>query len=106
MAEAIQDANEKHVNYKVYWFIWSVLLVLTLAMLLVGRASISRAIIVPLLIVAMSMKAVLIGGYFMHLRFEKLILAFTVVAAIILTAAALVSLIALDAVRILRLSTP
>ena len=102
MAKAIEE--KKQVNYRVYWLIWLVLLVLTVVMFLVGQGFFSRAVIVPLLLVAMSVKAGLIGGYFMHLRFEKFMLALTVALAIVLTALALFLLIAPDGARILRLS--
>ena len=100
--EGIQE--KKHVNYKLYWLVWLVLLVLTVIMLFVGHGSLSRMAIISLLLVAMSAKASLIGGYFMHLRFEKLVLVLTVALAIVLTALALFILIAPDGARILRLS--
>lgn len=102
MAEVVQE--KKHVNYKLYWLIWLVLLVLTVIMLFVGHGFFSRMAVVSLLLVAMSAKAGLIGGYFMHLRFEKLVLVLMVALAIVLTALALFVLIAPDGARILRLS--
>lgn len=102
MTEMIQE--KKPVNYKVYWLIWLVLLVLTVIMLFVGQGLFSRMAVVSLLLVAMAAKASLIGGYFMHLRFEKLVLILIVALAIVLTALALFVLIAPDGTRILRLS--
>ena len=87
-------------SYKTYWFTWAVLLVLTLGMILVGGAAISRAWVSAFLILAMLAKASLIGGNFMHLRFEKVALVLTVVIGIVFTALALFFGIAPDGVRI------
>ena len=100
--EVIQE--KKHVSYKLYWLIWFVLLAFTVAMLFIGHGLFPRVAIVSLLLIGMSAKAALIGGYFMHLRFEKLVLVLIVALAIILTALALFVLIAPDGARILRLS--
>ena len=90
-------------SYKTYWLTWMVLLALTLGMILVGGAAISRAWIAAFLILAMLAKASLIGGNFMHLRFEKVALVLTVVLGIVFTALALFFGIAPDGVRILNL---
>lgn len=105
MTEANQVTKEKQTSYKVYWTVWFVLLILTVVMIFIGSASIARAVVVPLLLAAMLMKASLIGGYFMHLRFERLALVLTVVVGILFTAAALYFLIIPDGIRILKLSS-
>jgi len=99
MAKALQE-----VGFRVYWLIWFVLLVLTVGMILIGSASMPKLLLVLLLILAMLMKASLISGYFMHLRFEKLTLILVVAVGILFTAAALFFLIAPDGVRIFKLS--
>ncbi|MBI4456280.1 MAG: cytochrome C oxidase subunit IV family protein [Acidobacteria bacterium] len=98
----LRDWSE--VRYGVYWRTWFLLLVLTLMMVLLDQASMSRIVLVWILLAAMLMKASLIGAYFMHLRFEKLNLVLMVVVEILLTAAALFFLIAPDGIRILERS--
>lgn len=90
-------------SYKTYWLTWMVLLVLTLGMILVGGAAIARAWIAAFLILGMLTKASLIGGNFMHLRFERVTLILTVVIGIVFTALALFFGIAPDGVRSLSL---
>ncbi len=99
MAKTLQE-----VGYRIYWFTWALLLVLTLAMLLTGYLSLPKALLVLLLILAMLGKASLIGANFMHLRFEKPSLVLVVAVGILATAAILFVLIAFDGLRILRLS--
>ncbi|MFQ5662603.1 MAG: cytochrome C oxidase subunit IV family protein [Terriglobia bacterium] len=93
-------------GYRIYWFTWVLLLLFTLAMLVTGYLPLSKAIIVLLLILAMLLKASLIGAHFMHLRFEKLSLVLAVVGGILVTGAILFFLISFDGIRILELSAP
>lgn len=88
-------------RYRLYWVIWGVLLALTLLMMVVGSVTIPKGILVGILLVAMLVKASLIGGYFMHLRFERLALVISVAAGLLATAAVLFFLIAPDGVRVL-----
>lgn len=99
MAKGLQE-----VNYRVYWSTWFVLLILTLGMIFTGGASLPKLVVVLLLSLAMLIKASLISGYFMHLRFERLSLILVVAGGILFTAMALFFLIAPDGVRILKLS--
>lgn len=91
-------------GYKTYWVTWALLLVLSLVMLLADGAPAARWALVSFLVVAMLVKASLIGSNFMHLRFEKLSLIVAVAAGILATAAALFFVIAVDGLRILQLS--
>lgn len=100
MAKALQEAG-----YKVYWLTWFALLILTIGMIFVGSASLPKLLVVLPLLAGMLMKASLISGYFMHLRFERLTLIVAVAVGILFTAAALFFLIAPDGVRILKLSS-
>ncbi len=97
--------STSHASYGVYWSTWALLLCLTLAMLATGYLSLSRVFIVSLLVLAMLLKASLIGANFMHLRFERAGLVVMVVVAILGTAAVLFALIAIDGIRILKLTT-
>ncbi|MFQ5927418.1 MAG: cytochrome C oxidase subunit IV family protein, partial [Terriglobia bacterium] len=79
---------------------------LTLMMVGTGYVSLPKVLIVLLLVLAMLVKASLIGAHFMHLRFEKLSLVLTVAVGILATATILFLLISFDGIRILRLSLP
>lgn len=93
-------------GYGVYWRAWLVLLALTLVMIFLDQASVSRPVLVSILLIAMLVKASVIGAYFMHLRFEKLSLALGVAVGLLVTGAILFFFIAPDAVRISRISFP
>ncbi|MBI4467818.1 MAG: cytochrome C oxidase subunit IV family protein [Acidobacteria bacterium] len=93
-------------NYRLYWSTWLVLLALTVTMILIGSAPIPRLYVVLLLGLAMLAKASLISGYFMHLRFERSVLVWTVGAGILLTGAILFIIIVPDGLRIMKLSRP
>ena len=99
MPKALREAA-----YRMYWSTWVLLLVLTLVMLGTRFVSLPKVLIAVLLIAAMLVKASLIGGHFMHLRFEKLSLVLTVAVGLVATATILFLLIAFDGIRILRLS--
>ncbi len=86
-------------GYKTYWVIWSFLLVLTVTMLLLDRAPISRFLFVVLMVGVMLTKAALIGGYFMHLRFERLALTLGVAVGLLVNGALLYVLVVPDARR-------
>lgn len=89
-------------RYMLYWIVWGVLLALTLVMMVIGSVTIPKALLLGILLVAMLVKASLIGGYFMHLRFERLSLVISVAAGLLLTGALLFLLIAPDGVRVLH----
>ena len=57
----LQASSE--VNYKPYWVAWGILLVITLAMITISNPTV--------LIIGMSLKATIIGLWFMHLRSER-----------------------------------
>ena len=64
---------------------WVILLVITVAMLVAERFHMPRAFLVVFLLAFMMVKAVMIGGNFMHLRFERRNLAFMVSGGILVT---------------------
>lgn len=97
-----KDAHS--IRYVTYWITWVMLLVLTFLMIWIGTASFPLLLTVVLLILAMMMKASLIGAYFMHLRFERLSLVITVAAGILITALLLFVLISFDGARIFELA--
>jgi caa(3)-type oxidase subunit IV len=71
--------------YRVYLITWAILLVVTVAMLAAEKFHMPRWFLVSFLLVFMMVKAVMIGGNFMHLRYEKRNLAFMVAAGLIVT---------------------
>jgi cytochrome c oxidase subunit IV len=71
--------------YRIYWITWIFLLLVTLAMLGAEAFHMPRWFLVPFLLAFMMLKAIMIGGNFMHLRFEKSNLALMVFGGIMVT---------------------
>ena len=81
----MSDATHGSNPYRVYWVTWIILLVITVLMLLAERFHMPRGVLVVFLLAFMMVKAVMIGGNFMHLRFERRNLAVMVAAGILVT---------------------
>jgi cytochrome c oxidase subunit IV len=96
---------EKAMAVRTYWISWGTLLILTMIMLLLEKSGFPRVAAVLFLVMAMLIKATVIGGWFMHLRYERVALVAAVVGAVLATAAVLFFLIIPDAVNVLRSST-
>ena len=77
-------------------------MVLTLAMIALESLQFSPVATVVLLSVAMMIKATLIAGWFMHLRWERLALIVIVAATILVTAAFMFFLLIPDAWAVLK----
>ena len=71
--------------YRVYFVTWGILLVITGAMLLAEKFNMPRWFLLTFLLVFMAVKAAMIGGNFMHLRYEKRNLTFIVTAGLVVT---------------------
>jgi cytochrome c oxidase subunit IV len=71
--------------YKIYWITWGILLVITVAMLAAEAFHFPRLFLVLFLVAFMMVKAAMIGGNFMHLRFERRNLALMVSSGILVT---------------------
>jgi caa(3)-type oxidase subunit IV len=71
--------------YRIYITTWVMLLVITVAMLAAERFHMPRWFLVSFLLVFMAVKAVMISGNFMHLRYEQRNLAWVVGAGLIVT---------------------
>ncbi len=99
-------AAESVSSYRTYWFIWLILLLLTVFMILLEAVEFSKALTVFLLAGAMMVKATLIAGWFMHLRYERLALVLSVALGTLVTAAILYSLLIPDGMAMLRLAPP
>ena len=99
-------ANATHgTGYRLYWITWIFLLAVTMVMLAMEYVSWPQWILLAVLLVAMLVKASVISGYFMHLRFEKPALILIVAASLLLVGAILFGLLAIDALRVHQLST-
>jgi cytochrome c oxidase subunit IV len=81
MSDTAHGANP----YKIYWITWGILLVITVAMLGAEAFHLPRVFLVLFLIAFMMVKATMIGGNFMHLRFERRNLSWMVGAGILVT---------------------
>jgi caa(3)-type oxidase subunit IV len=92
--------SEAAANVRSYWITWGVLLVITVIMLWLDKARVSRGLLLTILLAAMITKATLISGHFMHLWHERRGLILTVVFGLFVMAVILFALIAPDALRI------
>ena len=91
--------------YKIYWVTWGILLVITVAMLLAEKFHMPPWFLILFLLAFMMTKAVMIGGTFMHLRFENKNLAVMVAAGILVTSLILFTYIAPEAWSVLAKTT-
>jgi cytochrome c oxidase subunit IV len=87
-----------------YWKTWFVLLLVTAAMLILDQSRLPRLAFILVILSGMLVKALLIGAHFMHLRFERSVLATSVVVGLLVNGAILFGLIVPDALRILAMS--
>jgi cytochrome c oxidase subunit IV len=87
-------------NGRLYWATWGILLIVTLVMLWLDAAAIPRIALLVVLLAAMTLKAALIAGNFMHLRQERRGLVLTVVVGLFVLGLVLYALITPDALRI------
>src|SRR5262245_25208680 len=87
--------------YKVYWITWAMLLAITVAMLVAEKFHMPPWLLILFLLAFMMVKAVMIGGTFMHLRFEKTNLAVMVAAGILVTSLILFTYITPEAWSVL-----
>lgn len=87
--------------YKIYWTTWGILLVITVAMLMAEKFHMPRLVLVAFLVAFMAVKAAMIGGNFMHLRFEKANLGIMVAVGIVVTSLILFVFITPEAASVL-----
>ena len=93
-------------SYKGYWITWGIMLAITAIMLAADSLPWSKFAVVGLLLAAMLVKISLIGGEFMHLRWEKPVLVWVVAGCILFFSAFLFILIAFDGIRIAGMLQP
>jgi cytochrome c oxidase subunit IV len=94
------DANP----YRIYWVTWTILLAITVAMLAAESLHMPRWFLVLFLLTFMMVKAVMITGNFMHMRFEQRNLAWTVGIGILVTSLILLAYITPEAASVLARS--
>ncbi|MCS7229410.1 MAG: cytochrome C oxidase subunit IV family protein [Candidatus Kryptonium sp.] len=88
MSETIHQSSKK-----VYWRVWFQLLAITIVEILVAFLPISHSLMALLFTIMALMKAVLIAGYFMHLKFEKIGFIYSIVLPLIILVALAAALI-------------
>jgi caa(3)-type oxidase subunit IV len=88
--------------YRVYWITWAILLAITVGMLAAEEFRLPRGFLVAFLLAFMTVKAVMIGGNFMHLRFEKPSLAVMVASGIVVTSLILYAFISQESGHVLE----
>jgi cytochrome c oxidase subunit IV len=88
--------------YRIYWVTWAILLVITLAMLAAEEFHMPRWFLLVFLLIFMMVKAVMIAGNFMHLRFEKRNLAVMVGLGILATSLILYGFVSRESVHVLQ----
>ena len=87
-------------TYKIYWVTWGILLVITVAMLAAEKFHLPRVFLVLFLVVFMLVKATMITGNFMHLRYEQRNLAFIVALGLLVTSAILFSFLTPESISV------
>ena len=88
--------------YRIYWVTWAILLVITVGMLAAEKFHMPKWFLIGFLLTFMAVKAVMIAGNFMHLRFERPSLAVVVASGILVTSLILFSFISREAHHVAR----
>ena len=102
MSEHAPAANP----YRIYWITWGILLVITVAMLAAEMFHFPRLFLVLFLLAFMMVKAAMIGGNFMHLRFERSNLAWMVALGLLVTSLILYAFITPESWHVKKASDP
>jgi cytochrome c oxidase subunit IV len=71
--------------YRIYHVTWVILLIITVAMLAAETFPMPRWFLLLFLLAFMAVKAIMIGGSFMHLRYEKASLRWVVAIGLVVT---------------------
>jgi|SRR6188474_3332577 cytochrome c oxidase subunit IV len=88
--------------YRIYRITWVILLIITILMLAAEAFHLPRFFLIVFLLAFMMVKATMIGGNFMHLRYERPLLAATVATGILVTSLILYAFISREAPHILE----
>ena len=92
--------------YRIYVVTWAILLVITVAMLMAERFNMPRSFLVLFLVAFMMVKAVMIAGNFMHLKFESHALWYIVGGGLLVTSLILFVFLVPETVNVLQRSSP
>jgi cytochrome c oxidase subunit 4 len=90
-------------DYRSYWVTWFWLLVITILEVAIVLLRVPRAVLATTLMILALMKAALIMAYFMHLKYERLSLIYTVVVPMVVLAVILFSFVGPDALSVQHL---
>jgi cytochrome c oxidase subunit 4 len=97
-------AEGEHVSgYRTYWVTWFWLLVITVLEVAIVLVRVPRTLLAISLLTLALMKAALIMAYFMHLKYERLSLVYTVVVPMIALAVVLFGFVGPDALSVQHL---
>jgi caa(3)-type oxidase subunit IV len=88
--------------YRIYWITWGILLVITAGMLAAEMMHMPRWFLVGFLLLFMAVKAVMIGGMFMHLKYEHRQLVVMVAAGIVVTSLILYTFVSYESRHVLE----
>ena len=91
--------------YRSYWITWAILLTITVGMLAAEALHLPKWFLIGFLLMFMMVKAVMIAGNFMHLRYERRNMAYMVGGGIIVTSVILFTFISQETRRLLELTT-
>ncbi len=92
--------------YRIYVVTWAILLVITVAMLMAESFNMPRWFLVVFLLAFMMVKAVMIAGNFMHLKFESHALWYIVGGGLLVTSLILFTFLVPETVNVLQRSNP
>jgi len=98
--------NAQSNPYKAYWITWGILLVITVLMLGAEALGLPRWFLILFLLAFMMVKATMISGTFMHLRYEHRRMAAMVALGILLTSLILFAFIAPESWHVRESSAP
>ena len=90
-------------GYRSYWVTWFWLLVITVLEVAIVLLKVPKAVLAVSLLTLALMKAALIMAYFMHLKYERLSLIYTVVVPMVALAVILFGFVAPDALSVRHL---
>jgi cytochrome c oxidase subunit IV len=88
--------------YRIYKITWIILLIITVAMLAAEAFHLPRWFLIGFLLLFMLVKAAMIGGNFMHLRYERPSLAMVVAGGLLITSLILYAFISREFGHITR----
>ena len=92
--------------YRIYKITWVILLIITVAMLAAEALHLPRWFLIVFLLLFMMVKAAMIGGNFMHLRYERPSLAMVVAGGLLITSLILYAFISREFGHITRSLSP